>query len=475
MARVLGPYRETMRHIQASQWRAWTEGAQPFWNRRSVTDIPCALMARYKNSAQDQVVAGLNSWPGLTQRAISELVGHSGLSEEDKATQWWLNACGTHQARTASVPVWTRDAGGLLVKSTDKRAATDEELRLLRAMAKHVRTHVVRVPRTWHTRTMALMGTVAQVEHSRESTFDWWARFSTGEAGKPVRVPLVGNPYFDSARGEVCNFTQITVSPEGKISVSLCKQFEWTPLRTQGPDTALDWGLGSLFTTDLGDHLGRSLYPWLLHIDEELLVLTKELQRQGLPLRSNKRYRAFQRRIRSHVRNEVGRVLNRLVSVYGPRSFTVESLDFRYGGLSKRLNRIVTRAGRAAVRSKLQSLREELGIATHEVNPAGTSLECSGCGFIDKRNRRGPRFTCGFCGRSLGSDTNAARVISRRRSSGAADCGVGPRKVLQRADRRFEAAWGLTPGSAERFRMPAGGATSSNSRPKVEGLVRSRA
>ena len=99
-----------------------------------------------------------------------------------------------------------------------------------------------------------------------------------------------------------------------------------------------------------------------------------------------------------------------------------------------------TRAGRAAVKSKLESLREELGIATHEVNPAGTSLECSGCGFIDKRNRRGPRFTCGFCGRSLGSDTNAARVISRRRSSGAADCGVGPRKVLQRADRRFETA-----------------------------------
>ena len=25
VARVLGPYRETMRHIQASQWRAWTE------------------------------------------------------------------------------------------------------------------------------------------------------------------------------------------------------------------------------------------------------------------------------------------------------------------------------------------------------------------------------------------------------------------------------------------------------------------
>ena len=33
MARVLGPYRETMRHIQASQWRAWTEEGQPFWIR----------------------------------------------------------------------------------------------------------------------------------------------------------------------------------------------------------------------------------------------------------------------------------------------------------------------------------------------------------------------------------------------------------------------------------------------------------
>ncbi len=82
------------------------------------------------------------------------------------------------------------------------------------------------------------------------------------------------------------------------------------------------------------------------------------------------------------------------------------------------MNRILTRAGRAAVKEKLKSMSETQGIEIHEVNPANTSRECSGCGFVSKLNRKGPHFVCGFCHKRLNADTNGSRTISLRRSQG---------------------------------------------------------
>ena len=81
--------------------------------------------------------------------------------------------------------------------------------------------------------------------------------------------------------------------------------------------------------------------------------LTAALQRQGIKPPTNKRYWAMQARIRGYVTNEVGWVMNQLIAVHDPRSITLEKLDFRGAGLSRRMNRLITRAGRAAVKRKL--------------------------------------------------------------------------------------------------------------------------
>lgn len=226
-----------------------------------------------------------------------------------------------------------------------------------------------------------------------------------------------------------------------------------------------------MFATDLGDQLGRRLYPWLREIDAQLTKLTADLQRQGIKLSTNRRFRRFNQRIREYVRNEVGRVINRLIVIYGPRSLTVEMLDFRDGGMSRQMNRILTRAGRAAIKEKLASITETLGIAVHEVNPAHTSRECSGCGFVDENNRKGLRFVCGFCHKRLNADTNGSRVISRRRSQGVCDLGLGRKTVLQHIDQRFEERWGLRPGAAEKLRRRVK-ERPAISRPTTDGLVR---
>ncbi|MHB8345557.1 MAG: zinc ribbon domain-containing protein [Ferrimicrobium sp.] len=254
------------------------------------------------------------------------------------------------------------------------------------------------------------------------------------------------------------------------MKISLVKRSEKAQARTDGIDLSLDWGLNSMFATDLGDQLGRSLYPWLRTLDAQLSKLSCELQRQGIKLKTNRRFRRFNQRIREYVRNEVGRVINRLIAIHGPRSITVEMLDFRDAGMSRQMNRVLTRAGRAAIKQKLASITETLGITVCEVNPAHTSRECSGCGFADKHNRKGAYFVCGFCHKRLNADTNGSRVISLRRSAGVPNLGISKKTVLQRIDKAFEARWGLCPGAAESLRRSK--ERRALPRPTTDGLVR---
>ena len=207
-----------------------------------------------------------------------------------------------------------------------------------------------------------------------------------------------------------------------------------------------------MLATSEGDLLGRALFTWLKDRDQELTVLTRSLQQQKVKLSTNRRYRSLNNRIRSYTKNEINRVLNRLLETYDIKSLTVENLDFRFGGLSKTLNRIISRAGRAAVNLKLQSLQEVDGVTVHKVNPAYTSQQCSGCGHVDKRNRTGPAFKCRFCHKSLSADVNAARNVLSRRSTGMTSLMSARSTVLLAQDHVFEHKWGLIPGSAQRLR-----------------------
>jgi putative transposase len=452
VAALLRPYQDTVRAVQSAQWREWLSG-EKFWNRRSMDGIPSKLSARYVRSAQNQAVAGLDSWLALTKDSIAVTIRDSSLPAETKADLYWLNRSNAHHASSPTVPVWVYVPDGTRTAGDERQPASPETLKLLRNIAKHTRTRKVSVPELWHARTMTLDGTVAQVETGGEgSAFPYWVRVSTLEAGKPVRLPLTAHQYFRDAAGAVSNFSQITVNDDGTVRVALVKRSVPATIRTSGVDLAMDWGMKSMFATDLGDQLGRSLYPWLVRIDRDLTVLTAELQRQRIPLRSNVRYQAFQARIREYTTNEINRVFNRVMLVHNPRSITVEKLDFRNGGLSKRMNRLITRVGRATVTHKLASLHETTGVTVHDVNPAYTSQECSSCGYCDPRNRQSSHFVCGFCGNTLNADTNGARNIASRRSAGLADHFLSRKAVLHRLDTSFNTQWGLPAGNALKLR-----------------------
>ena len=250
---VLPEYQKAMKIIQLNQMRVFVQDGVKFWNRREPGDFPTALSERYKRSAQNQVVAGLDSWLELSKAVIRNMIARSSLPDETKADLWWLNKSNAHYSTDATIPVWSYQEDGTRIATTERRPAPVEMLSLLRTMMKHVRKHRVSVPRLWLSRTMTLDGTVANIETSHSVAHDLWVRVSTLEIGHPVLVPLGSNRFFNESTGELSNFAQVTVSRDREDKIALVKRSHRVASVVTGPDLALDWGLNSMFATDLGD------------------------------------------------------------------------------------------------------------------------------------------------------------------------------------------------------------------------------
>jgi putative transposase len=238
---------------------------------------------------------------------------------------------------------------------------------------------------------------------------------------------------------------------------------KYTPLR----DTlSLDFGLATLIATDAGDLMGRDALRQLEKLDKRISTIARHRQKAGLKVRS-KRYDKAVRQLRGWLKTEINRILNRLVLLRKPAHLTVERLDFRMPGLSKRMNRILTNCGRSVFRAKLQDLEERYGVSHTQVHAAYSSQSCSHCGWVENNNRRSQsEFRCRCCGTRMHADVNAARNLGARRS-----CSVmgNPRRsrraILDEALRCFAERKPCRPPQAASRRPPGRGSRGDPDRP----------
>ncbi|MFX8735738.1 hypothetical protein ABTM37_20900, partial [Acinetobacter baumannii] len=77
----------------------------------------------------------------------------------------------------------------------------------------------------------------------------------------------------------------------------------------------------------------------LLTYDAEIQAIARKAQREGRRLREVPAYREAVRRLREFLKNEVNRLLNRLIALHAPATLVVERLDLRSPDLSRRMNR----------------------------------------------------------------------------------------------------------------------------------------
>lgn len=333
-------------------------------------------------------------------------------------------------------------------------------LKLSRRMVKQARK-TISFPNLSRTNTLILEEEVAKVERPEHTTgpVGWWVRISTMTPRKPVLVALKRNTYFEQEyaatlgmeKGKRCRVIQLHRDPKTHVlTISLVCERPDTQTRTTGMELGADYGMAdALLAFSDGRLYGKAMLDQLKRLDARLLLRQKFLQFWRIPYRKDREYQTLQKRIRDFVANEIGRILNRIASETTDmqvQTLVLEELDFRYGGMSRTMNRLITRTGRKTLKQRLDSLTRKHGITTTLVPSQYTSLECSGCGYTNKLNRptRGT-FKCRFCGKTLHADINAARTIQSRRSWQQPD-NTGPKarnNTLLLLEQRHRQRWNL--------------------------------
>ncbi len=240
--------------------------------------------------------------------------------------------------------------------------------------------------------------------------FDLWVRLSTHEKDLPVRF----HEYFEERGGKLTSMVQIT--EDGKLR--LVKEVERKNIALSG-DVALDFGMECLLVSDRGDLFGREFYDKVREFAEKIDRIQREVQRQGKKPTESRRYFRLQNRLSEYVKNEVRRIINRVIELYRPQRLIVENLK---GFLQRVINkfpkaikRVLIRFGLGELKRKLKEISGEYGIEAVFVHPAYSSQACSNCGYVDKENRKTrSEFECKLCGTKLHADVNASRNLLSR-------------------------------------------------------------
>ena len=457
------------------------QNGDPLQKYMSTKDLPFAtvLSARQIKSVYNQVYQNLASWLALTEYHVRDMITLSNIPTETKTILYRLNKRRAWYKTSVTLPMWVSLVTGEVFHSESDYLAsakviakankqsvlkkdllkdcnvideqvTPDVLRLLRNIAKQVHKTRARVPQLKKLNTLLLDGTIAKVEKG-DNSYGHWLRISTLNRGKPILIPLKKNPYFDKMGGETAQFLQLKLLQNGEASFILQKKLDYSITELDTSDESgivgLDYGMtDGLFSDSKGNHYGQAFLCRMKARDKELLRLTRALQTQGIKPRTNKRYRKLQSSISAYAKNEINRLLNQISK--DNHTIILEKLDFRNGGLSRSLNRLLTRLGRGFLKQKLASLVEENRIISEEIISAYSSQECSGCGYVSKANRKArSTFNCGFCSKIIHADTNAARVIKGRRSTfGFNDSSISNRRVTRSyLDNVFRFRWGLLP------------------------------
>ncbi len=465
-------FRQTLANLSWMTMKELQAGLPlPKW--RVLTNLPFStrLSARQVKSAQNQVHAAHSSWLALLEAEIRDRITGSTLTGQRATTLYRINSRHVWWVEELTLP-WKETSDGHLAHVSHAWAqqhpdecrwvpVDPEDLKLARHLAKHASHRRVVRPDLSRVRTLLMDSIIAKPERATKATnHSWWVTVATLTRGKPVRVPLVANSYFENrlARPGVVLAgalqLHLVTTPNGQpagAAISLLLNTPDAPKRTEGAVLGLDFGMANaLFATSDGRLLGRAMLHTLKRWDDRMNTIAAAHQSRGLKLRDSAEYRRLNTRIKDFVTNEIGRVLNILVRDLGPESvkeIVVEKLDFRGGGMSRRMNRLITRTGRSTVKARLAALTPKHGITVTEIGSAYTSQECSGCGYVHQANRRAAHFTCRFCGKKLHADINAARAIRGRRSFPLTDHSSKParRTTLQQLDQRHQHRWNRRP------------------------------
>jgi putative transposase len=390
-----------------------------------VAPVTSELSERFKQTIQYQVVGQLDSYLSNLEPRFIQVVNKSSIKDETTRIQlFYLN----------KYHLWFQESvtmkGVLILKDV---------LKLARNIFHHVSQNKPRMNNI----NPVLDQKVAQLEKSGVDGFGWWIHLSNINEGKPIDVPINSNKYFNEhygvGHGVIKHSIQVNRDKTTrKIRFGIISEIDPQFIETIMDVLGIDIGVKSIIATSCGDTCGDRLYFYLKKYDRITTKLLTNLQANEIDVATNKRYNDLNKKVREFMKNEVNRILNRLVEKYAPKVISLENLDFQRSNMDKEMNRLIGKFGLGHITKKVEQLKSDKGIQIEYQNPAYTSQECSCCGYVDKKNRKTRDiFECLFCGTRLHADVNAARVMIGRRSS-PITCYWKKEKVLEWLNERFK-------------------------------------
>jgi putative transposase len=463
---VLSGYRRGAVLIAREQWRLFYETGR--FNKQHRNPDEHGLKAMVGNAARVQmaryqVVGVLTGFLAVRADDFRRVVQRSTLSAE---TKHQLHTINRWQAWFSRTPLTMQDGTTI---SDDVRRLARQIMRGV--LARHRRPDGLRINAMLDVRAATLAPAKTATAHPL------WATVSSMTKGQRIAVPLVPHAHFLARQGTRKTTIQLNEDCDGQLTVGVVTDItavveaQKAAHQPRCEELALDWGLRTVFGTDKSNLLGRGFLDRLRVYDRRISALAAYRAKHGLRVRSPRCDREV-RRLRGFLRETINRVLNRVVERDAPARLIVERLYFRRPELSRRMNRLLTNAGRALVQAKLTDLTERFGIEVVEVQAAYSSQECADCHYVDAKNRSGPQFRCRACGITRHADVNSPRTLRSRRSR-LVSGGVGLTKAAtlrtlvaldlrDRPVRQYVGRWGpsrdprwTNPYYAEALRTPA--------------------
>lgn len=362
-------------------------------------DIKTFLSERYKDVIKRQVDGMLSSWISNRKNDFKSIVFKSSLDSKTKNDLIYINKLNNWFSKENH-----------LARKIFKQVIKNNNFPSTKRINLQLNTKVYSLERN---------------ETTKSCSFHIKLKTCEGR-GETITLSLKTNTRFEKIyKNEdksllnlhLCNSLQLNFDKNNELKdVVLCLQNDIKPIKhTIDNALGIDFGLKNLMTLSNGSILGINFIRKLTSYDNRIQKLQKELQRRKIKLKDNKRYVALQHDLKSYIKNEVNRVLNRIVKRYSPTELVVEKLMFSKVDLSKRLNRLLSRCGLKVMRDKLDSLSIEKGIKITYVNASYTSQECSSCHHVEKANRKNrDEFECKSCGLKINTDVNGSRSILGR-------------------------------------------------------------
>jgi putative transposase len=365
-------------------------------------DIKTTLSERYKDVIKRQIDGMLKSYLSNRKNDFNDIIYRSSLTKEQKKE---LNIINYYSK-------WFEVENKLarkIFKQTFRKNALPDVGKI----------------------NMLLNTKVFTLEESTDSSYKYWIKLCTENRGKFIYIPIKDNSYFNNQKGELTNSAQLNFKDNKLTSVVLSLTKEVDTSYQGFKKIGIDIGLKNLITTSEGDLYSKGFMTKISKYDVKIVKLQKELQKRNIKLKDNKRYTKLNSSLRGFIKNEANRVINNIVKTHKPKEIVSENLNFQNSSMNKRMNRLINKFGVGVINQKLMNLNEEKKIKNTKINPAYTSLECSNCHYIDKRNRNGEQFKCLCCGKTQHADINSTKNIIRRSNDNRIDIYTNKNKILQ--------------------------------------------